>query len=167
MKALLPLVYTYMHIIHTVLGWAEENVYVTENLSVEVFFGIVKGSLSRPLRFQLEVTTNTASQCVTCTCIHVYMLLCVHDMYMYCVNLANSAIWAGAVAEHLFRIQSVHTCRTSKFFRISKFCSNIIAGELNYCISIKAHAPVHMLQISVWCLMMISITSCWWCQLFD
>ena len=47
---------------YTVLGWREENIYVTEGSSVEVSFGTVKGSLSVPYTFQVEVTTNTASQ---------------------------------------------------------------------------------------------------------
>ena len=48
--------------LYSVLGWMEENVYVTENSNVEVFFGVVKGSLSLPSKFQVKVTANTASQ---------------------------------------------------------------------------------------------------------
>ena len=45
----------------TVTGWLEETIYVTENSTVEISFGTVRGILARRTIFGVDIRNNSAS----------------------------------------------------------------------------------------------------------
>ena len=58
---LVYIVILYIQFLVLVTGWLEETVYVTENSTVEVAFGTVRGILSQTTVFGVDISNNSAS----------------------------------------------------------------------------------------------------------